>query len=224
MVAAVVASFCFSVGTASSQEDATTTTIVAAPETTTTTEAPQDTTTTEAPAETTTTVATAPTTTIDLSTVNLPGKAVTSGRLGLDIQFKDHPETNCNANLDLTGGSLNVVNDDDGNVGASYGVVNTNSTTGKAGVLMIKLGALPAAIAVVTVTGPCNVDTVGLGNYDAGTDYAKFDGVGIGVQSSDISDGLFAEVMRINETIGGTGDAANLDLHQVESLIMRPRS
>lgn len=226
MSVAIVASMCLWVGAASSQEEpTTTTTIVPAPETTTTVVDTTEPTTTVADTGETTTTAVEPTpTTIDLSTVVLPGKAITSGRLGLDIQFKDHPEVNCNTNLDLAGGSMNFVADDDGNVGASYGMVNTNSTDGKAGVLVIKLGALPAAVAVVTMTGPCTFDAVGIGNYDAGPDFAKFDGVGAGVRSSDIADGMFAEHMRIDETITGTAGTANLDLHQLENLIMRPRS
>ncbi len=220
---AVIASLCLWVGTASSQTDPTTT-IVAAPETTTTTAAPDTTTTTAAPAETTTTVASAPTTTIDLSTIALPGRAVTSGRLGLTAEFKDHPEFNCNANLDLAGGSMNVVNNDEGNIGASYGMVSTNSTTGKAGVLLIQLGVLPAAVAVLTVTGPCDFDAVGLGNYDSGPDFAKFDGVGAGVQSTNIAEGQFLQHMRIDETVGGSSATPNLDLHQLENLIMRARS
>lgn len=224
MVGSLLVSCCLWAGTASSQEE-TTTTIVAAPETTTTTTTVEETTTTVAPETTTTTTAApAPTTTVDYSGVTLPGRVVTSGRLGLDIGFKDHPESDCNTNLDLAGGSLNVVDDEEGNIGASYGEVHTDSTTGRAGVLVVKLGALPAAIAVITVTGPCNIDTIGVGNYDAGTDYAKFDGVGVGVKSSNIADGMFAERMKIDETIGGTGNAANLDLHQLEDLIMRPRS
>lgn len=225
MTVAVVASMCLWVGSASSQEGpTTTTTIVPAPETTTTVADPETTTTLADGGETTTTVETAPPTTIDLSTVVLPGQAVTSGRLGLDLQFKDHPEADCNTNFDLAGGSMNIVSDDDGNVGATYGMVNTDSTGGKAGVLVIKLGALPAAVAVVTMTGPCTVDALGIGNYDAGPDFAKFDGVGAGVKSSDIADGMFAEHMRIDTTITGSAETPNLDLHQLETLIMRPRS
>ena len=230
MAGSLLASLCLWAGAASSQVGDTTTTTdptttTTAVTETTTTAAPVDTTTTVAPAETTTTTTavpsdTAPTTTIDLSTINLPGRAVSAGSLALDIGFKEHPESNCSANLDLAASQMNVAANADGNLGASYGVVSTNSTDGKAGVL---LGALPAAIAVVSITGPCDFDSIGIGNYDSGPGYAKFDGVGVGARPGFLTKGDYIDKMKIDETIGASAEPASLDLNFAHDFLLRQR-
>ncbi len=133
--AGLVASSLFA-GSASSQETTTTTTTTTAVPATTTTAVPA--TTTTAPATTTTTVALPPV----VETPELFGDTIASGQLDVAIGWFESTPNNCVETIDLaTSGQVNAVTDEDGNLGAVYGMAD--SAGGSAAVLMIGFGAVP---------------------------------------------------------------------------------
>ena len=212
----VLATTCLWVSSAASQETTTTTTV----EVTTTTEAttttaaptttvaePEVTTTTEAPAETTTTVPEEP--------LVLPGQHVTAGQLAFDIRFTDSPAANCTKTLDLAGGQVNIGLDESGNIGGVYGLAPSGGG-GNAGIFMIGLGAVPAGVAIVSVSdGDCEFDAVGGERADA-------HGVGAGLHPGyETPD--YVNMFLVDAKVDASAAPAVLDMNYVKSFLLRQR-
>lgn len=213
--------------TAASQETTTTTdapattttvadtTTTAAPATTTTA-VPDTTTTTPAPDVTTTTAAPAP-----VEPVALPGQHVTAGSMLLDIRFADTPSSSCTKTLDLAGGQMNVARDDAGNIGGVYGMVPSGG--GNAGLLMVGLGAVPAGVAILSVSdGDCEFDAIGIGSYASDGGWARINGIGVGLhptyQSPD-----YVNMFLVDTKVNATEANAALDLQNVQNFLLRNR-
>ena len=212
------------------------------PETTTTT-APVATTTTaptttvaDTPPETTTTVADAPpetTTTVvdgepgdgeggDLEIIELPGENVSAGTLNFGVEFYENEAANCTGALNIGGGNMNVVKNDVGNLGVLYGTEATGS--GTAAVFMIELGAVPAAVAVLSVSDAnCEFDAVGVGNFEATATTMSIDGVGAGLYPGVYDQGEFVSSLQINAEVSATNGPAVLDLEAAEAFLTRAR-
>jgi hypothetical protein len=202
-------------GTASGQTDDTTTTTVA-PDTTTT--APPDTTTTVVPDTTTTTApaATTSTTLAPLPPVALPGELVTGGDLTVGATFKTQTGSDCTATGSVAGGQVNVIRDQNGNIGAVYGKASLDST--QAGLVMVGLGPLPLAISAFRTVGTCNQDVVGIGTYSSTATGASFSSVGYGMFPND-----FATNVTVNLTGAATVPTAALDLQAAFAFLATPR-
>lgn len=219
----VVASAAFA-GTATAQE------APVDPEVTTTTEAPvveTTTTTTEAPAPaepaaepevTTTTVAPAAPLEVELF-----GDTVAAGQLDVAIGWMDSPQSNCVETIDLaTSGQVNAVADDDGNLGAVYGMAN--SAGGNAAVLIVGFGALPLGVAVVSIDdAACSVDAVGVGNVTKDAQRLRIDGVGAGMHSANYAAGEYANSFVVDARVSAVTTGATLDLAAAQAFLERPR-
>lgn len=217
--AVLLASTSVFVATASAQE--TTTTTTEAPtttvESTTTTAAPETTTTTAAPETTTTTVAPAP----DPVPVDLPGAHVTAGTLQFDMRFTDSPAASCTKTLDLAGGQVNVANDESGNIGGVYGLVPSGG--GNTGVFMVGLGAVPAGVAIISVSDPdCEFDAVGIGSYASDSGWARINGVGAGLHPGyETPD--YVNMFMIDAKVSASTPGAVLDMDYVKQFLLRNR-
>lgn len=227
----VLVSTCLWAGTAGSQIDETPTTTIAE-EVTTTTAAEQPTTTIAEPATSVpdTTIVDAPTTTVaEVPPIvvetpeDLPGQHVAAGSLAFDVQFADTPSSNCSKTLDLAGGQTNIALDDSGNLGGLYGF--TNSGTGKAGVFMVGLGAVPVGVAVLSVSDDtCEFDAVGIGSYTATGGSAELKGTGIGIHPGQYTAGEFIELFNVSASVQSVEALPKLDLTELRAFVLRPRA
>lgn len=215
------------------EETTTTTTAKPAETTTTTTAKPEETTTTTVagPVEgvTTTTIAEDPVDEgepgpgVDLDITELPGLNVAAGTLNFAVEFYSSEVANCTGSLGLGGGNLNVVHNEEGNVGALYGVEPTGS--GNAGLVMIELGAVPAAVAVLSVSDAnCEFDAVGVGNWLSTPTTASLDGVGAGLYPGAYDTGDFISSIWIETEVTKTDGPAALDLEAAEAFLTRSRT
>ncbi len=222
----VLAATCLWVSTAGSQETTTTTTV----EVTTTTEAPAETTTTAAPTTTVaepevTTTTEAPaetTTTVPEEPLVLPGQHVTAGQLAFDIRFTDSPAANCTKTLDLAGGQVNIGLDESGNIGGVYGLAPSGGG-GNAGIFMIGLGAVPAGVAIVSVSdGDCEFDAVGIGSFASDGGWARLNGVGAGLHPGyETPD--YVNMFLVDAKVDASAAPAVLDMNYVKNFLLRQR-
>lgn len=234
VICAVVVSTALWSGTAASQETTTTTaapttTTSLVPATTTTTTAPPPTTaapTTTAAPVTTTTIAPVTTTTLpeipDIE--NFVGDSVTDGYMNLDIRW-DNGEGTCVQTIDIgAGGDFNVGYDENGNLGAMYGLANTPG--GNAAAVQVKIGPLPLAVTIVSVEdSTCSLDAVGFGNYESTATTSKFEGVGVGVGlvPGSYLTPSFADSFSLDTYVNGTSGTGYLDLEAALIFLDRER-
>ena len=224
---------CLLGGTAGAQETTTTVdTTTSAPDTTTstpdTTTAPPTTAdpTPTTVADTTTTVVPGPTdsttTTGAGAPVSLPGQLVTAGSLDMDINFKDTPASSCTKSVDLAGGHVNVGFDDAGNVGGVYGMAPAG--TGSVGLFMLGLGAVPAGIAILSVSdGVCEFEALGLGAFSATATSATLSGVAIGVHPGSYDKGDYIDKFNLSAKVGTSSAPASLDPQALQTFLLRDR-
>ncbi len=215
MTAGVIMSGSLWAGAASGQ--ATDPTTTEAP--TTTTEAPTTTaapTTTQAPDVTTTTAAPAPDVTTTTAPIILPGENITDGTLTIGATFDTHIESNCSLTGSLAGQEMNILKDNDGKIGLTYGKATLGG--GQAGLVMLELGPLPLAIAASRTIGGCNQDIVAIGSYAATPTTANFSGIGYGLYPND-----FATKVTVDLTANASVAPGNLDLQSAYDFLAAPR-
>lgn len=210
-----LAVFGLTAGSASGQTtDSTTTTV--APDVTTTTVAPDTTTTTATSDSTTTTIpATGPTTTT-IPQIALLGEHVTDGTLSVGATFKTLTGGDCTASGSVAGGEVNIIRDQNNNIGAVYGKATLGST--QAGLVMVGLGPLPLAITAFRTVGTCNQDVVGIGTYASTASTATFDSVGYGMFPKD-----FASKVSVSLDASATEPTASLNLQSAYDFLATPR-
>jgi hypothetical protein len=210
-----LAVFGLSAGSASGQTtDDTTTSTTVAPDATTTTVAP-DTTTTLGLPDSTTTLPVGPTTTT-IPQIALPGEHVTDGTLSVGATFKTLTGGDCTASGSVAGGEVNIIRDQNNNIGAVYGKATLGST--QAGLVMVGLGPLPLAITAFRTVGTCNQDVVGIGTYASTASTATFDSVGYGMFPKD-----FASKVSVSLDTSATEPTASLNLQSAYDFLATPR-
>jgi hypothetical protein len=212
-----LAVFGLTAGPASGQTtDGSSTTTTVAPDTTTTTAPPDATTSTVPPDSTTTTSPSTGPTATTIPQVALPGEHVTDGTLSVGATFKTLTGGDCTASGSVAGGEVNVIRDQNSNIGAVYGKATLGST--QAGLVMVGLGPLPLAITAFRTVGACNQDVVGIGTYASTTSTATFDSVGYGLFPKD-----FATKVSVSLDASATEPTASLNLQSAYDFLATPR-
>jgi len=162
----------------------------------------------------------APTTTapsVVIEQIVLPGENITSGSLNLGATLKNKTGSSCEAAGTVGNQQMNIMRDDEGNVGAVYGKATMGAN--EVGMAMVHLGPLPIAIGAFRSNGPCDVDAVGFGAFSAtpnSADLTAQDGYAL-------YPGDALTNFRVSVTVGDSKVPAVLNLQEAYDFLVVPR-
>ena len=153
---------------------------------------------------------------VSIPQVDLPGQQIKSGTLTVGAIFKEKTGSTCQMSGSLAGQEMNVMLDENGRIGATYGQATIGG--GQVGLVMVELGPLPMAVTAFRTTGACNQDVVGIGAYDATATTAEFKSVGFAMFPNDYLDDV-----RVSLSVGSSAAPATLDLQKAYDFLAAPR-